>query len=232
MRIRSSKKELAQAAIELAVFGAILLFVLSVIVRQAFYANFGQNQALRVLRMAMTASYNTSFVGSPARNAASVIVLEDHLSPGLNKYGPELRTPFVASGSATHSRELFQPPTWGVVTELPRIDMFINGQHFQFTVAGYKVLDNFHCPRENCNPNPAVPVHPDWEQQCAYRTVCSSAVPPICTTFWTGCRKFYKVVPNYINDPTKDKFCCDDPPACSVSTGGPRTRARHRQPRR
>ena len=41
MRIRPSRKETAQAAIELAVFGAILLFVLSVIVRQAFNANFG-----------------------------------------------------------------------------------------------------------------------------------------------------------------------------------------------
>lgn len=215
MRFRSSRKEIAQAAIEVAVFGAILLFVLSVIVRQAFNANFGQNQTLRVLRMAMTASYKTSFLGSPARNVASVIVLEDHLSPSLNKFGPEMRTPFVLSGTATHSRELFQPPTYNAVTELPRIDMFINGQHFQFTVGGYRYVSFF-----NPNGSPTRPA--EFEPNCAYRIEYNQATLNWDTVRWVGCQKLFRVLPNYINDPAKDKFCCDDPPSCPPPCNGTR----------
>src|SRR3989338_2924758 len=193
MKFRSSKKEIAQAAIELAVFGAILLFVLSVIVRQAFNANFGQNQTLRALRMAMTESYKTSSRGSPARNLATIIIVEDHLSPGLHKYGSEARMPFAISASATHSNQLFQPMTWGVGGELPRVDFFINGQHFQFTTAGYKEIRELNCKFVGCSLGGVQ--YPDWDDNCASRMRWNTNphTPGYNIPETIGCRRFYRI---------------------------------------
>jgi hypothetical protein len=50
----------AQAAVELAVFGAILIFVLGTIVRSAVGNSFTQNQNFKAMRMAMLASWQGS----------------------------------------------------------------------------------------------------------------------------------------------------------------------------
>ena len=53
---QSQRSRLAQAAVELAVFGGIVIFVLSLMVRQAYQSNLAQNQALKIMRMAMAES--------------------------------------------------------------------------------------------------------------------------------------------------------------------------------
>ena len=76
--------------------------------------------------------------GNSSRANASVLLLEDRLSAASAKYGSVDRTPFISSGSATHSRNLFYPLQYGEFDSLPVQDIFINGQHFPFTVAGFK----------------------------------------------------------------------------------------------
>jgi hypothetical protein len=127
-----------QAAIELAVFGAILIFVLGTIVRSAVGNSYSQNQNFKAMRMAMLASWNGSKAGNTSHNTASILFVEDRLSPDLNKYGDLERNPFVASGSGTFTYELLYPVDVGeAATMLPIQDVYINGQHFPFTTASY-----------------------------------------------------------------------------------------------
>ncbi|OGX27567.1 MAG: hypothetical protein A3D10_06230 [Omnitrophica WOR_2 bacterium RIFCSPHIGHO2_02_FULL_48_11] len=209
---QSQRSRLAQAAVELAVFGGIVIFVLSLMVRQAYQSNLAQNQALKIMRMAMAESYKTSEKGSPARNTATIIVVEDRITPNAEKYGATSRTPFVLSGTGTHTRNLFMPPDFGILTELPRFDMYINGQHFVFTLAGYKSVGELD------NPTPSYwsgggTNHPDWDPYCAYRYEMNTTTNNVDILRYVGCRRFYRIVPNYVQDIKVDKFCCQDPAA-------------------
>ena len=101
----------AQAAAELAVFGAILIFLLGTIIRTAAGNSYTQDQNFKVMRMAMLASWNNSKASwsgptQTARNSAQILFVEDRLSPDFNKYGDMDRNPFIANGSGTFSFEL------------------------------------------------------------------------------------------------------------------------------
>ena len=131
-----SKK--AQAAVELAVFGAILIFLLGAIVRSAVGNSYTQNQNFKAMRMAMLASWNGSKAQNVSRNSASILFIEDRLSPDFNKYGDLDRNPYIASGSGTFSYMLLYPLASTEVSQnLPVMDVYINGQHFPFTTAAY-----------------------------------------------------------------------------------------------
>ena len=161
MEDRGTKRTSAQSATELALFGAILVFVIGAIVRTGLSSSMLLNVNLRVLRMALRESYLTSEgaykrvvfdagrkwdkEGSNARNMASVVVLEDRLSvtPG-SKIGTSDRIPFVSMASATMSRNLFRPIDFGEVNDIGLSDVLINGLRFPFATGGFKevVLSN------------------------------------------------------------------------------------------
>jgi len=135
-----------QAATELAVFGAILIFIIGTVVRSAMGSSYSQNQNFKAMRMAMLASWQGSETGqgegaSPntSRNSASILFVEDRLSPDYNKYGDLDRNPFTAQGSGTFSYQLMYPLNQAsdVLASLPIMDMYINGIHFPFTTANY-----------------------------------------------------------------------------------------------
>ena len=148
-----------QAAIELTVFGAILIFVLGSIVRTAVSNGYAQNENFKAMRMAMLTSWQYSEQaqgkGAPANtshNTASVLFLEDRLSADVGKYGDLDRNPFIAQGSGTFSYELLYPwePGADSVTNLiPIEDVWINGVHFPFSTASYiqnRVITRPVCP--------------------------------------------------------------------------------------
>lgn len=153
---------------ELAVFGAVLIFMVGVIIRQAVNNSFQQNQQFKAMRLAMTKSYQYSEglkgdkgnpqegsmfsdSGSPllgeqgfgedgtaSRNFAAVLFVEDRLSPSSEKYGSVDRIPLVYGASATHSRNLFLPVGYGETENLPVFDVYINGKHFAFLTANFR----------------------------------------------------------------------------------------------
>jgi hypothetical protein len=139
------KHNKAQAAIELAVFGAVLIFILGSIVRSAVSNGYVQNQGFTSMRMAMLDSWkgtiqNKGFghAQNVARNNASVLFVEDRLSPDFNKYGPLDRTPYIAQGAGTFTYNLFYPVDASEkAANVPVMDVYINGQHFPFTTAIY-----------------------------------------------------------------------------------------------
>jgi len=137
----------AQAAIELAVFGAILIFILGTVIRSAVGNSYAQNQNLKAMRMAMLASWNNSqadFNGNPPssglpRNSASILFVEDRMSPDVTKYGPLDRSVEMANGSGTFTYMLMYPiDATDVGSSLPIMDVYINGQQFPFTTAWFE----------------------------------------------------------------------------------------------
>ena len=122
-------KAAGQAAVELAVFGAILIFILGTIIRSSVGNSYAQNQNYKAMRMALLASWNGSKTlnfstgtdpnaPSPniSRNTASILFVEDRISPDFNKYGGMDRNPFIAQGSGSFSYSLMYPLDAGEVS--------------------------------------------------------------------------------------------------------------------
>ncbi len=131
---------LGQTASELAVFGAILLFVLGLLIRYAVSYNYAQNQQLAAMRLALKDSFLSGQGTNTSRNTASVLFIEDRLTTETGKFGATTRTPYIAAGSGTFTRSLFMATDWGYQDELPTTDMYINGKHFTFTGAGFREI--------------------------------------------------------------------------------------------
>jgi hypothetical protein len=147
-----------QAATELAIYGAILIFVIGGIVSAAFSSSRQQNQQLKSMRQAMLKSWQAAKVQLTNRNSASTLYIEDNVSPDLNKYGPSDRVPNIMSGSGTFSNQLMQPIDWpntptDVDNTVPVMDVVINGVPFQFRMAGftvYKYVDSGEIGIQSC----------------------------------------------------------------------------------
>ena len=136
MRLKLS----GQAVIEIAIFGAVLIFLIGTIIRTHLSYSFNLNHQVRAMKVALQQSYEGSIGAFPnsSHNSASVLFIEDRLSPDLNKFNTIDRAAFVASGSGTMSNRLQYPIDYGEVQDnLPIMDIFINGQHFPLTVANY-----------------------------------------------------------------------------------------------
>lgn len=134
-------KKKAQAATELAVFGAILIFVVGGIVRSAFEAGLGQNQNLKAMRWAMLQSLYGVRNINKSRVSSSVMVIEDRLSPDASKFGSTERIPMIHSGSATFSNTLFLPMDWMELQNIAVMDVIVNGDHFAFSTARFMAYD-------------------------------------------------------------------------------------------
>ena len=233
------RRSQAQTILELAVFGALVIFMLGVIIRQAYQYGLNQNINLRAMRQALLMSFrystgreiieqfpaSSSYAdvlraihdnswqtesGNRSRNTASILIVEDRLSPDSSKYGSVDRTPISINMSAVDSRNLFYQIDYGDDFDLPRVDFFINGAHFPLTLGGYRHISVDYSSRT------AQPWE-DWEPECLSIPCFSGwAIPnpsrchPLCSTYdpdtYTctsntreiiGCPRFYKLIPNH-----------------------------------
>ncbi|MBF0523303.1 MAG: hypothetical protein HQL24_09650 [Candidatus Omnitrophica bacterium] len=130
----------AQTVMELALFGAILVFVLGQIIQTTVSIGYQQNQQFKAMRLAMAMSDAYGQANDTSRNSASVVVVEDRLAVESDKYGGGHRTPYMVNGSAVHTHDLMETPSYGTQANLPRMDAYVNGKHFVFTVSNYKIV--------------------------------------------------------------------------------------------
>ncbi len=199
-------KRSAQSASELAIFGAILMFVIGMIVHSGLGASHAMNAQLKALRYALSESKKTAagayddctpVRGSKActsRNTASIVIIEDRLSVSAGeKLGTRDRIPFMASGSATFSRNLFYNIDWGEDNNLPVADVIVNGQRFPFTTSAFTeiTLDDSLPP---CSTNPRGGLC--WDDECLQTG-----------SGYAGCAIMYKIVGNYNNSEDWDPDC-------------------------
>lgn len=137
--MRNIRDKKAQTALELAVFGSILIFILGTIISSSVNRSNQQHAILKAARMALAMSHQTTISNTVAgRNMATVMIIEDRLTAASAKYGAIDRAPFMTQGSGMHSTNLFMPVNFRDLEDLPVFDMFINGKHFVFTTAGFK----------------------------------------------------------------------------------------------
>lgn len=141
---RQRKKILAQAAVELAIFGAILLFVIGSILKLGFQQSVNMNQQLRAMRMALSESwksaqgYYSGGVITMSRNSASFLIVEDRLSVDAGQRGGTRdRIPFFALGSGMFTQNLFLTLSWGNHEDLPVFDLIVNGQRFPLGTSAF-----------------------------------------------------------------------------------------------
>ncbi len=149
------KQNKAQAATELAVFGAVLIFLLGSIVRNGLNTGQQQNLQLKAMRQALLQSYQGSinkdasnhFEPLVGRNNSSIMYFEDRLSPDISRYGNSDRVQLMASGSGTLTNLLYYPLTTDAeiadARNLPTMDLYINGIHLPLTASALvtKVLN-------------------------------------------------------------------------------------------
>jgi hypothetical protein len=148
------KNKQGQTAVELAVFGAVLIFVIGLIVRSGLANGQSQQHSLRALRTALKTSYefsegirgkevpgNKGNNGNASRNTASILFIEDRLTAESGRYGASDRAPLMIQAAASHTRNLFMPVDFNEPQNVPRLDVFVNGKHFPFTVAAIRRVD-------------------------------------------------------------------------------------------
>lgn len=219
---------------ELAVFGAILIFVVGAIVRQAMSASYMQNQYLRAMRQAMSTSFRYSqglmgvggSDGTMSHNTATILLVEDRLTADSAKYGAIDRTPYMINASATHSRNLMMPMNLDAGAEsdvdLPIFDVFVNGKHFPFTTARFRrvclkecMTDDDPCPSDKLCAN-------SWKQK---NYPCTPVdCNPVCPNYAAACSP---VAPILASDPPWDPVNNRDlaawelswDPNCATQTG-------------
>lgn len=173
--------------LELALFGSVFIFIVGAIIRQSASSGLQQNQQLRAFRIALadshmyseglkgtvrgTAICGAQLPGGPletsggrhgemSRNMASTIILEDRLNVGSAKNAEIDRTPYIAQGSGTHSRNLFMPFDYGECHNIAVMDVYINGRHFPFITADFvEVVYTFGPEDEDQYAYESVPNH-------------------------------------------------------------------------
>ncbi|HSV42967.1 MAG TPA: hypothetical protein VLJ10_00285 [Candidatus Bathyarchaeia archaeon] len=144
---RVLENQIGQAAVELAVFGAIVVFVIGLILKTSLSISHQANIQLRAFRRALQESYltaNGKYAGqfSAARNQSSILIMEDRLSiDPSQKQGTRDRFPVIAQGSGTMTHSLFMDVDPSDAYDQSIFDVVINGQRFPFTTSGYRTLD-------------------------------------------------------------------------------------------
>jgi hypothetical protein len=136
----------AQAVLELATFGAVILFIIGLIINQGLSSAYQQNSALQSMRLAMLQSYRSSqkFPTETAYNTTTFVLVDDRLSEGANRYGATDRQSIVASGSGSLTKNVFFPvdavdlgSTAMNDKQMSTMLASINGQTFWFRLADY-----------------------------------------------------------------------------------------------
>lgn len=147
----------AQSAIELAIFGGIMIFIISLIIKSGMTANIVMNQELRAMRLAMRLAYSSSAGGSAQRNNAAVLLVEDRLwvNPS-GKFLDSNRIPMVTQAQVVHGKNLFMPIDWGETQNLPIFDLIVNGAHFELRVADFVTYSLTEGSIPYCTDSPRV----------------------------------------------------------------------------
>ncbi|MBF0479880.1 MAG: hypothetical protein HQL26_10395 [Candidatus Omnitrophica bacterium] len=133
------RPSLGQVMLELAVFAAVVLFVMGMIIKQSMDAKYALSGGLQALRTTLRLSYLESKGkgtngggkdGNKSRNNATVTLVEDRLDAASGKMDSKDRAPRMSQAAGTASINLFLPTDNGETFNDPVQDFYINDQHF------------------------------------------------------------------------------------------------------
>lgn len=130
----------AQSILELAIFGSIIIFLLSVLIQYGLSLNYQQHLSMQTFRKALQIAAGRSTT-SPQ---VSLTVVKDAAMPEpSNPFGVTETSPVIAGANVVISRDIhsFPQPT---PSDYPRIDFMINGKRYIYTTGTFK--------KYNCSP--------------------------------------------------------------------------------
>ncbi|MBF0122642.1 MAG: hypothetical protein HQL21_04430 [Candidatus Omnitrophica bacterium] len=142
-----------QSMVEVAVFGAIIVFLIGALVKNVTTTSFAQQYALRTMREALTGASEKRFAFmDPLTNDKikiqkpyNLLIVEDRLFPGVTKYGSTERAPYITNTNAVFSKDLFKAPYMGSDVEVPVLHMRVNGRTFKYTLGAWRQMGNTGC---------------------------------------------------------------------------------------
>ncbi len=127
------KCEKAQALLEVAILGSILIVLLGILISYGLRFNFQQRLMQQAFRKALS-SANTNSLG---QSGAFIILRDMHIPSPANPFGVGSVAPVMsAAGGISRSPDLMQYAT--TEDELPRINLDLYGAKLNFTVAGFR----------------------------------------------------------------------------------------------
>jgi hypothetical protein len=132
------KKKRAQALVELAIFGSLILMLLGILLSYGLRYGLQQKTMMHAFRKALELSGNETQGGQ-----ASYLYIQDrHLPNPSNPWAIGSVVPFYASATVIRSYNLTETPDFGKYEELPQLTIEIKGSQgsriYTFKTAGFR----------------------------------------------------------------------------------------------
>jgi hypothetical protein len=124
-------REKAQALLEVAIFGAIILMLLGVLITYGLRYNYQQQASQQAFRKALAKA-----VLKPGVSSSDVVISDKHIPSPSDTFGVGSVTPFTGSAGGIARDYLGDPPErWQFA---PTVTLNINGREYTYTTAGFK----------------------------------------------------------------------------------------------
>jgi len=137
-------KPKAQAILEVAIFGSILIMLVGAIVNYGLRYNFEQKIMMDTFRKALKETKNEDINYEELGGQSSLIQIQDrHIPNPAQPFAVGTVSPFSYSSSITRSFKLHESAEWKEdespqVNELPRSNIEIQGKTFSYKVAAFR----------------------------------------------------------------------------------------------
>jgi len=130
-----------EALLEVAIFGAIIIMLLGVLINYGLRYNYQQ----KAMQQAFRKSLNKAVV-EPGVSISNVMISDEHIPNPSDTFGIGSATPFTGSAGGV-VRDYQMVETASDESALPRITLNINGEEFNYTTAGFR--DEQNVPEES-----------------------------------------------------------------------------------
>jgi hypothetical protein len=128
-------KKKAQALMELAVFGSIILMLLGMLINYGLRYNYQQQSMQQTFRKALVSANESNLNGTPV-SVTHVVIKDVHVPSPSDPFA--MGTVQQMLSSATISRTYRYDATPEVIEELPELRIEINGRKYPFKLAGLR----------------------------------------------------------------------------------------------
>jgi hypothetical protein len=125
-----------QALLEVAIFGAIIVMLLGVLISYGLRYNYQQKAMQQAFRKSLSRA-----VAEPGVPVSSVIISDEHIPNPSDTFGVGSVTPFTGSSGGI-IRDYQMAETAVDESSLPRVTMNINGQEISYKAAGFRIERN------------------------------------------------------------------------------------------
>lgn len=125
-----------QALLEVALFGAILLMLLGVMVSYGLRYNYQQKTMMDAFRSSLKESNDTNRGGQ----ASVTVVSDEHIPDPANPFAIGSVSPFISGASVTRSYKLHESAD--TEEELPQMTIQIQGELLNYTTAAFRPVGN------------------------------------------------------------------------------------------